>query len=181
VRDDQQVADFIASVQDMVRTYGFTGIDIDLEPSGSSWTEAAVVAAVSQLKQDFGASFLVGLTVGLYDEVQDMWFSLARALGDNLDYWAPMLYDFPEAHDERLVPVALSKVKAAVAAGVPASKQVLGFMCNDYYNTSPVGVTADAWRAAKRAHPNLRGAFIWESKLEALHGYPWTRTVGPLI
>ena len=181
VRDDQQVEDFVASVHAMVRTYGFPGVDIDLEPSGSSWTEAALVAAVRQLKRDFGATFLVGLTVGLYAEYEQLWFSLARALGDDLDYWAPMLYDFPEAHDDRLIQVALDKVGDSVAAGVPAHKQVLGFMCNSYYNTSPVDVAANAWRAAKQAHPDLRGAFIWESKLEAEHGYPWTRTVGPLI
>ena len=181
VRDDRQVADFVDSVRTMVKKYGFTGIDIDLEPSGSSWTEGALVAVVRRLKEDFGPTFLVGLTVSLYDESEDQWFSLARALGDDLDYWAPMLYDFPEAHDERLIPVTLDKVKTTVKAGVPASKQVLGFMCNAYYNTSPVGVTADAWRRAKKAHPDLRGAFIWESKLEAEHGYPWTRTVGPLI
>ena len=181
VRDDQQVADFVGSVHAMVETYGFTGVDIDLEPSGSSWTEEAVVAAVRQLKQDFGRRFLIGLTVGLYGEHEKSWFSLARALGDDLDYFAPMLYDFEEAHDERLIPVTLDKVRKSVEAGVPAGKQVLGFMCNAYYNTSPVEVTADAWRRAKKVHPDLRGAFIWESKLEAQNGYPWTRTVGPLI
>ncbi len=181
LRDDQQVADFVGSVHTMVERYGFTGVDIDLEPSGSSWTEDAVVASVRRLKQDFGPTFLIGLTIGLYGEHEQSWFSLARALGDDLDYWAPMLYDFEEAHDERLIPVTLDKVRKSVAAGVPASKQVLGFMCNAYYNTSPVEVTAEAWRRAKKVHPDLRGAFIWESKLEAEHGYPWTRTVGPLI
>jgi hypothetical protein len=181
VRDDQQVSDFVASVKTMVRRYGFTGVDIDLEPSGSSWTEGALVGVVRQLKDDFGANFLVGLTVGLYAEYEQNWFSLAGALGSDLDYFAPMLYDFPEAHDDRLIPVALEKVEKSVAAGVPANKQVLGFMCNAYYNTSPVPVTKDAWRAAKQKYPDLRGAFIWESKLEAEHGYPWTRTLGPII
>ena len=50
VRDDGQVAEFVDSVHTMVERYGFTGVDIDLEPSGSSWSEGAVVSAVRRLK-----------------------------------------------------------------------------------------------------------------------------------
>jgi hypothetical protein len=93
-----------------------------------------------------------------------------------------MLYDYPEAHDERLVPDALKKIQTAVDGGVPSSKQILGFMCNAYYNTSPVAVTAQVWQAAEAKYPDLRGAFIWESKLELASNYQWTREVGaPLI
>jgi len=89
-----------------------------------------------------------------------------------------MLYDYPEAHDEQLIPDALKKIQIALDGGVPTSKQILGFMCNAYYNTSPVPVTAAVWQAAIEKNPDLRGAFIWESKLELASDYEWTSEVG---
>lgn len=172
---------FVTSISSLVGTYGFTGIDIDLEPSGSAWSQASLVSAVSQLKAKYGAKFVVGLTVGMYGEHTARWLALAKALGNNYDYWAPMLYDFPEAHDSRLTPVALDKVRQAVAGGVPASKQILGFMCNAYYNTSTVPVTVDAYNAVRKEFPTIRGAFIWESSIEAAHNYNWSLTLGTQV
>lgn len=176
--DGQHVQQFCDSIRFFVQTFGFTGIDIDLEPSGSSWSEESVVAVVRTLKSEFGADFLVGLTVALYGDHTARWLALARSMGDDYDYWSPMLYDYPEAHDERLVPDALKKIQIALDGGVPTSKQILGFMCNAYYNTSPVSITASVWNAAIAKHADLRGAFIWESKLELASGYEWTREVG---
>jgi len=79
--DDQNVEEFCDSIRFFVKTFGFTGIDIDLEPSGSSWNEESLVAAVRTLSAEFGNDFLVGLTVGLYGEYTASWLSLARALG----------------------------------------------------------------------------------------------------
>ena len=172
---------FVAAVSQLVTTYGFTGIDIDLEPSGSAWSQAYLVSAVTQLKAKFGAKFLVGLTVGMYGTYTARWLALAKALGNNYDYWAPMLYDFPEAHDSRLTAVAVDKVRQAVAGGVPATKQILGFMCNAYYNTSTVPVTVNAYNAVRTAFPGIRGAFIWESSIEAAHNYSWSLTLGKQI
>jgi hypothetical protein len=179
--EDQHVLEFTESIGSLAAEFGFTGIDVDLEPSGSTWTEEHLVAAVRAVKAEQGAGFLVGLTVSMYGEHTDRWLSLARELGSDYDYWAPMLYDFAEAHDERLVPVAMQKIKTAVDAGVPTEKQILGFMCNAYYNTSPVEVTAQVWRTAVAEYPDLRGAFIWESKIERAHDFEWTRDVGNML
>ena len=179
--DDDNVRDFCGSIRFFVETFGFTGIDIDLEPSGSSWSQESLVKVVQTLKDEHGQNFLVGLTVALYGEHTARWLSLAKALGDNYDYWSPMLYDYAEAHDERLIPDALKKIQTAVDGGVPSSKQILGFMCNAYYNTSPVAVTAQVWNAALAKYPDLRGAFIWESKLELASNYQWTREVGATL
>jgi hypothetical protein len=178
---DQHVADFTASINSFVEDFGFTGIDIDLEPSGSMWTQEHLVAALRAVKAKHGSDFLIGLTVGMYGEHTDRWLSIAQELGPDYDYWAPMLYDFPEAHDERLIPEAMEKIDIAVQGGVPTGKQILGFMCNASYNTSPVPVTAQVWRSAVAEHSDLRGAFVWESKIEEDHDFQWTRDVGAML
>lgn len=175
------VAQMLASITVAVQTYGFTGIDFDLEPSGGAWNKASLKSLAHALKVRYGHNFVIGLTVGLYGPYTAKWLAAARLLGSDYDYWAPMLYDFPEAHDGRLARVALDKVRIAVAGGVPARKQILGFACNGYYNTSPVSVAMKAWKATKARYPSLRGAFIWEAKLERQSSYSWTRAVGRQI
>lgn len=182
VTDDTQVAEFCDSVRGFVDEFGFTGIDIDLEPSGSSWTEPALVDVVDRLKAEHGAGFLIGLTVALYDEHTERWLSLARELGpDRYDYFAHMLYDYVEATDERLDHDARRKVRIAVEGGVPASRQVLGFMCNTPTYSSPVALTGRVWHSARSEFPDLRGVFIWESSIEQAADYEWTRTVGVTV
>lgn len=181
VTNADQADEFCQSIRELVQDYGFTGVDIDLEPSGSSWQEDSLISVVRTLKEEYGSNFIIGLTVGLYGEHSARWVSLARELNRDLDYWSPMLYDYEEAHDERLVADALKKTQFAVDGGIPATKHILGFMCNSYYNTSPVPVTAAVWEAVRKAHPGVRGAFIWESSLEHEFDYEWTRQVGASI
>jgi hypothetical protein len=179
-----QVTEAFNSIVGFVTTYGLNGIDIDLEPSGSTWTEDALVSLCGQLKAKYGPSFLIGITPGLYGTHTERWLSLARRLGANYDYMAPMLYDFPEAADSRLSGVAVNKCDVMLAGGVPTSKQLLGFMCKPpegYANASPPQVTLDAWNAVKAKYPAIRGGFIWEHYIEGRTSYQWTRLTGQAI
>jgi hypothetical protein len=180
--NETQASEMFGSIKALVSQYGFTGIDVDLEPSGGRWNQEALKSLCSKLKAEYGKGFIIGFTPNMCDPWTEKWLSAARLIGlDGYDYWAPMLYDFPEAHDDRLSGVAKDKVRTAVSGGVPANRQILGFMCNAYYNTSPVPVTLRAWRAVKAEFPDIAGAFIWESKLEGQFNYEWTRNVGNVI
>ena len=182
VTNEAQVMEMFGSIEALVNRYGFTGIDLDLEPSGGKWSQEALKSLCSKLKAEYGKAFIIGITPSMYGPWTEKFLSAARFIGlDGYDYWAPMLYDFPEAHDDRLSDVARDKVRTAVAGGVPANRQILGFMCNAYYNTSPVPVTLRSWRAVKAEFPDIAGAFIWESKLEGQFDYEWTRNVGKVI
>ncbi|HEY5879950.1 MAG TPA: glycosyl hydrolase family 18 protein [Nakamurella sp.] len=181
VTDDIQVTEFCDSVRGFVADYGFTGIDLDLEPSGSRWTQPALAEVVRRLKVEHGPDFLIGLTVALYDDHTERWLTLAGELGEDCDFFAHMLYDYVEATDERLDHDARRKVRIAVDGGVPASRQVLGFMCNAPTHSSPVALTGRVWASALVEFPDLRGAFIWESSIEHSADYPWTRTIGVTV
>ena len=180
--NEAQANEMFESIVDLVSHYGFTGIDLDLEPSGGRWNQESLKSLCVKLKTTYGKGFTIGFTMGMYGEWTEKWLSAVRLIGpDGYDFWAPMLYDFPEAHDDRLSAVAKDKVRTAVSGGVPANRQILGFMCNAYYNTSPVPVTLRAWQAVKDEFPDIGGAFIWESYLESQFNYEWTRTVGKVI
>lgn len=176
----------LTSIASYVTTYGIGGIDVDLEPSGSSWAQDPLVYLCRQLKATYGPDFLIGVTPGLYGSYTAAWISLASALDDSLDYIAPMLYDFPEAGDSRLTGVAVNKCDVLTGGGIDPHKIILGFMPRPagqaYPNATPnPQLILDAYNAAVAKYPTLRGAFVWESSIEAGRGYDTTRLVGAAI
>lgn len=187
ITNSTQVTQAYNSIVSIVTNYGVNGLDIDLEPSGSTWNQTSLVSLVSQLKTNYGSSFIVGITPGLYDSYTATWMALYNAMSANVDYVAPMLYDFPESRDSRLTQIAVQKCDVMAAASIPQSKMILGFMCRstagtgDGYPASTPQVTLDAYNAAKAKYPNIRGAFIWESYIEGTAAYQWTRLTGKAI
>ncbi len=183
ITNDTQVANFVASVDRIRHTYGISGVDVDLEPSGSNWTEPSLVKALKQLESRYGTDFNIGITVGLYTPHTARWLDLANALGPTMDYMAPMLYDFPEAIDSRLTAVSLDKVQIMMDSGIPINKQMLGYMQRPSanYQASSPQVIREAFTEVKRRHPGIRGAFLWEDKIETAEGWSAARALGPLV
>lgn len=183
VTNTAQADQLFASLQGYVSAFGISGMDFDLEPSGSHWSQDAVVYLFRKLKATFPGWVNV-ITPGLYGSYTARWMALTQALGDGYDLIAPMLYDFPEAADSRLTAVALDKCRVMKAAGIPESKMILGFMTappGGRPNCSTPALTAAAWRACKAAFPGLRGAFLWEDGIDNSNGWAWTATMAPLI
>ena len=175
------------SMVGFVNSYGVTGIDIDLEPSGSTWTEAPLVRLCTRLRTTYGPGFIIGITPSLYGEHTAKWLSFARALNGAYDYMAPMLYDIPEANNPSVYPaVCVNKCDVMLAGGVPANKMILGFMMKPPAETYPnassqVSYTTAAWTAVKAKYPTIRGGFIWEDKIMAARSWDWVLTAGPVI
>lgn len=187
ITNSTQVTQAYNSIVSIVNNYGVNGLDIDLEPSGSSWNQASLVSLVNQLKGNYGASFVVGVTPGLYSPYTAGWLALGNALGANMDYFAPMLYDFPESRDSRLTAIAVGKCDEIVNGGIPASKIILGFMCRttsatgDGYSASTPQVTLDAYNACVAKYPSIRGAFLWEQYIDASQNWAWARLTGKRV
>jgi hypothetical protein len=154
----------------------FQGIDVDLEPSGGSWTEAGLIPLVDKCKSRWGDEFLCALTPGLYGEYTAKWMSAARNLGDKMAYMSPMLYDFPEAKTyEQLMPVIRNKISIMSNDGhIPLNKQVLALMLQPYdgYSASPPDVINRCMQTSMQEYPDLLGMILWEHYLEGKFGYP---------
>lgn len=173
------------SIVSYVGTYGFAGIDIDLEPSGSNWTQSALLRLCQKLKTQFGSGFIIGTTVGLYDVWTTRWSQFMVAAGSNVDYISVMLYDFVEASDSRLTSVSVQKCDLLTAAGVPQSKIILAYMMRPnpgYTNSTPTtDLVVNAWNAAKAKYPNLRGVTVWEDLISVSRNWDFVRNVGPVV
>ena len=185
ITNSTQVTQAYNSIVSIVNNYGVNGFDIDLEPSGSSWNQASLVSLVSQLKTTYGSTFVVGITPGLYSPYTTGWINLYNAMPANVDYFAPMLYDFPESRDSRLTAVTLDKCATMVNGGIPQSKIILGFMCrvpaSSSYNASTPQVTLDAYKAAVAQYPNIKGAFLWEQYIDGQQSFGWSRLTGKYV
>ena len=186
LQNDTHRAQMFASIQSMVSRFGFNGVDMDMEVQGD-WTPAQMAALGAQLKGYFGANFVFGLTMGLYGQLGNDWLAAAQQGGANVDYCAPMLYDFPEAGDSRLTQVAQDKINFLTGGGIDVHKIVLAFMLRvageSYPNASPPAVADTAFRTAKANNPRLRGAFVWETSRENRDNPNWqfTRNTGAFI
>jgi hypothetical protein len=73
----------------------------------------------------------------------------------------------------------LSRTASLLQQGIPLDKQILGFMPQPYpgYNASPPVVIDAAFRAVKQQYPTIKGAFIWEDKIEAAQSWASSRRI----
>lgn len=193
ITNSAQVDQAFNSFSSFRTTYGITGIDIDLEPSGSSWNQTSLVSLCTRLKTAFGSGFIIGVTPGLYAPYDARWMALAQALmaANAFDYMAPMLYDFPEANvggtgSGSLAAVAKQKCDQMAGAGIPANKMILGFMMKPPAETYPnatdsVAKLTTAYNYVKGFYPTLRGAFHWEDKIQQARSWDGLLGLSPYI
>lgn len=176
----------VTSIQSIVTNFGVNGVDIDLEPGSSSWTQSALREMCLSLKNIYGSGFVIAITTGLYGQYTANWMNFLNALGhSNYDYTGPMLYDFPESMDSStFIPVCRDKTNTMVNAGVPENKIVLGFMMQpsgqtNYSASRNAQVILDGYNAAKADHPNINGAYYWVDGIEVGRGWDFSRQVAP--
>jgi chitinase len=169
IQNETQVTQAMSSITGFVNTYSINGIDLDMEPSGSSWNQASIVSLFTQCKTKWGQNFICGITPGLYSSYTDQWFALVKALGPSrYDYFAPMEYDYPESQDSRLLGIWAYKVQWMIDAGIPANKIIMGCMMQPtagYSATINPQTILDAWNQEVAKRPTLRGIFEWEDKI----------------
>ena len=186
VNNSTHAQQMVSSVQSIVTNFGVNGVDIDLEPGSSSWTQSALREVCLSLKSIYGSGFVISITTGLYGAYTANWMNFLNALGhNNYDYTGPMLYDFPESMDSNtFIPVCRDKTNTMVNAGVPENKIVLGFMLQpagqtNYYASRTYQVILDGYNAAKADHPGINGAYFWVDDIEVNRNWEFTRQVGP--
>jgi len=187
ITNPTQVTQAVSSLSSIVNTYGFNGIDIDLEGEpGPTWNQTSLVSLAGQMRAAFGANFIIGVTVALFGNRTAAWTGCVKAMidaGHNPAYLGIMCYDFVEATDSRLTPVVQQKVQACLSAGIPQSKVMIGFMQapSPGYPASTIPLIQAAWDAAESQWSGLRGAFHWDQSIDASKGWGFARTIGPRV
>lgn len=175
---------FAQTISDACSTYGFDGIDWDLEANGPfsgnpTWTVDWLAATNRRLKTLRGNSFLTCAIPRSYEmdsgHPQNIWYDYFAANGHaDFDLVQIQFYDGDFASQTTLEQFSPRVIhEAVVNLKIPETKLVFG-------GEAPGG--GDGWRPTRdylsvfqkiksggfgyAAHPNLRGAFVWDGVRE---------------
>jgi hypothetical protein len=165
----------VTSINGIVDTYGFDGIDWDLEQA-DIYTVANLLAATRAWKQRYGSRFIVTATPA---PSSVPYKQFARQAGPLLDYIAPQYYDYADSN--RLAGIRSRTAELVRTYGVPASKIGIGSRVGGDRLSAPASFWRDAVTAMRSLYPSFRGASVWEASREQASGNPFATYVVPAI
>lgn len=175
-----QQSEAIASLTSLITTYGFDGIDWDLEHSINA---TAVVNVTKALKAKF-PSLIVSMAPMRSNT--SVYKSIATSLGSQFDLIGPQYYNRALTEAQSLADIIAGTKDLANTYG--AAKVMIGTMqtddsgvAGDTNNTVTIATCISAWNTLVALYPTLRGEYVWAINLDKDRGYQFVNQVGPVI
>jgi len=201
VNDATSAANFANSVYSLMQTYGFDGVDIDLE-NGLNATYMS--QALRALSAKAGPSLIITMAPQTIDiqSTSAGYFQTALNIKDILTVVNTQYYNsgsmlgcdgkvYSQGTVDFLTALACIQLEGGLAPsqvglGVPASPSGAG---SGYVSPTVVNNALDCLTKAtncgtfkpSRTYPDLRGAMTWSTNWDAAAGNAWSNTVGPHV
>ncbi|GGX68559.1 chitinase [Streptomyces anandii] len=198
VSDPTSAANFAGSVYSLMQTYGFDGVDIDLE-NGINATYMS--QALRTLSQKAGPSLIITMAPQTIDmqSTSAGYFQTALNIKDILTVVNTQYYNsgsmlgcdgkvYSQGSVDFLTALACIQLEGGLAPsqvglGVPASPSGAG---SGYVSPTVVNNALDCLTKLtncgsfkpSRTYPDLRGAMTWSTNWDAAAGNTWSNTVG---
>jgi chitinase len=199
VSDPTSAANFANSVYGLMQTYGFDGVDIDLE-NGINVTY--MTSALQQLSARAGSRLIITLAPQTIDmqSTGGAYFQLALNIKSiltivNMQYYNSGTMNgcdgnvYAEGTENFLVALACIQLQGGlnpsqVGLGLPASPSAAG---GGYVSPSVVNAALDCLETGNncgtfkpsRTWTGIRGAMTWSINWDASNGYNFANTIGP--
>ncbi|WP_052888668.1 chitinase [Thermogemmatispora carboxidivorans] len=199
VNDATSATNFANSVYQLMTTYGFDGVDIDLE-NGINPTYLA--SALRQLSALAGSNLIITLAPQTIDmqSTAGAYFQLALNIKDILTLVNTQYYNsgtmngcdgkvYAQGSEDFMTALACIQLQGGlrpdqVGLGLPASPSAAG---GGYVAPSVVNAALDCLSRGTNCasfkpsttYPGLRGAMTWSINWDASNGYAFANTVGP--
>jgi chitinase len=195
--DATAAANFANSAYALMQSYGFDGVDIDLENAPNL---ANMTSALRQIAARAGSNFVLtmapetiyvqpgGSYLALIDQVRDLitvvntqYYNSGSMIGRNGQVYSAGTVDFQTALADILLDGHLRADQ--VGLGLPASPSGAGSgyvapsVVNNALDCLATGSNCGSYRPAAR-YPTIRGAMTWSINWDAGNGYQWANTVG---
>ncbi|MGW1543361.1 chitinase [Streptomyces sp. NPDC002309] len=201
VNDSTSATNFANSVHTLMQTYGFDGVDIDLE-NGLNATYMS--QALRSLSAKAGPSMVLTMAPQTIDmqSTSNSYFQTALNVKDiltvvNMQYYnsGSMLGCDGRVYSQGTVDflTALACIQlenglspSQVGLGLPASTRAAGggyvapSVVNNALNCLTRGTNCGTFRPS-RTYPDLRGAMTWSTNWDATSGNAWSNVVGPHV
>ncbi|KUL20890.1 chitinase [Streptomyces regalis] len=201
VNDAASAANFANSVYALMQTYGFDGVDIDLE---NGLNATYMTQALRSLSAKAGSSLIITMAPQTIDmqSTSNAYFQTALNVKDILTVVNMQYYNsgsmlgcdgkvYSQGSVDFLTALACIQLEGGLAPsqvglGLPASTRAAG---SGYVSPSVVNSALDCLTKGtscgtfkpSRTHPDLRGAMTWSTNWDATAGNAWSSAVGPHV
>ncbi|MGK5697330.1 chitinase [Streptomyces sp. URMC 128] len=201
VNDAASAANFANSVYSLMQTYGFDGVDIDLE---NGLNATYMTQALRSLSAKAGSSLIITMAPQTIDmqSTSNSYFRTALNIKDILTVVNMQYYNsgsmlgcdgkvYSQGSVDFLTALACIQLEnglapSQVGLGVPASTRAAG---SGYVAPSVVNSALDCLTRGTgcgsfkppRTYPDLRGAMTWSTNWDATAGNAWSNAVGPHV
>ncbi|WP_330338086.1 chitinase [Streptomyces sp. NBC_00557] len=198
VNDSASAANFANSVYSLMQTYGFDGVDIDLE---NGLNATYMTQALRTLSSKAGSSLIITMAPQTIDmqSTSNSYFQTALNIKDILTVVNMQYYNsgsmlgcdgkvYSQGSVDFLTALACIQLQGGLAAsqvglGLPASTSAAG---SGYVSPTVVDNALDCLTAGtncgsfkpSRTYPDLRGAMTWSTNWDASAGNAWSNAVG---
>ncbi|MED7821144.1 chitinase [Streptomyces chiangmaiensis] len=201
VNDSASAANFANSLYSLMQTYGFDGVDIDLE-NGLNATYMS--QALRQLSSRAGSSLIITMAPQTIDmqSTSNGYFQTALNIKDILTVVNTQYYNsgsmlgcdgrvYSQGSVDFLTALACIQLEGGlspsqVGLGVPASPSGAGSgyvsptVVNNALDCLAKGTGCGSFKPSK-TYPDLRGAMTWSTNWDAASGNAWSNAVGPHV
>jgi chitinase len=201
VNDSTSATNFANSVYSLMQTYGFDGVDIDLE---NGLNATYMTQALRSLSAKAGPSMVLTMAPQTIDmqSTSNSYFQTALNVKDILTVVNMQYYNsgsmlgcdgkvYSQGSVDFLTALACIQLEGGLAPsqvglGLPASTRGAG---SGYVSPSVVNNALDCLTKGtgcgtfkpSRTYPDLRGAMTWSTNWDATAGNAWSNAVGPHV
>ncbi|MDF6044526.1 glycoside hydrolase family 18 protein [Streptomyces sp. JH14] len=201
INDSTSATNFANSVYSMMQTYGFDGVDIDLENGLNS---TYMTQALRSLSSKAGSKLVITMAPQTIDmqSTSGEYFKTALNIKDILTVVNMQYYNsgsmlgcdgkvYSQGSVDFLTALACIQLEgglapAQVGLGVPASTSGAGSgyvsptIVNNALDCLARGTNCGSFKPSK-TYPSLRGAMTWSTNWDAKSGNAWSNAVGPHV
>ncbi|GGL76851.1 chitinase [Streptomyces fumigatiscleroticus] len=201
VNDATSAANFANSVYSLMQTYGFDGVDIDLE---NGLNATYMTQALRALSAKAGPSMILTMAPQTIDmqSTSGSYFQTALNVKDILTVVNMQYYNsgsmlgcdgkvYSQGSVDFLTALACIQLEGGLAPsqvglGLPASTRGAGSgyvsptVVNDALDCLAKGTNCGTFKPSK-TYPDLRGAMTWSTNWDATAGNAWSNAVGPHV
>ncbi|MEU9911636.1 glycoside hydrolase family 18 protein [Streptomyces sp. NPDC051001] len=201
VNDSTSAANFANSVYSLMQTYGFDGVDIDLE---NGLNATYMTQALRSLSAKAGSSLIITMAPQTIDmqSTSNSYFQTALNIKDILTVVNMQYYNsgsmlgcdgkvYSQGSVDFLTALACIQLEGGlspsqVGLGLPASTSGAGSgyvspsVVNNALDCLTKGTGCGSFKPSK-TYPDLRGAMTWSTNWDASAGNAWSNAVGPHV
>ncbi|MEU5886433.1 glycoside hydrolase family 18 protein [Streptomyces sp. NPDC047461] len=201
VNDSTSAANFANSVYSLMQTYGFDGVDIDLE---NGLNATYMTQALRSLSSKAGSSLVITMAPQTIDmqSTSNAYFQTALNVKDILTVVNMQYYNsgsmlgcdgkvYSQGSVDFLTALACIQLEGGlspsqVGLGLPASTSGAGSgyvsptVVNNALDCLTKGTACGSFKPS-RTYPDLRGAMTWSTNWDASAGNAWSNAVGPHV